>query len=118
MVFDRPVELAALSGPTINAISGSSQRSGLFERQYSSTLAVIAEPGIDAGGVGAAATMLGAIGELDDICVILDSAEFKDARQADNPRTVNTGKPGGIEAQLKRLHSFAKQMNPCSRVEF
>lgn len=63
---------------------------------------------MDAGGVGPAATMLGAIGELDHILAILDRAEFKDARQANNPRTVNPSKPGWIEPLLKRFHSFTE----------
>lgn len=77
-----------------------------------------AEPSLDAVNVGAAATMLGAVGELDDVLAILDGAKFEDARQADNARAVNAGEAGRVETLLKRLHGFAQKMSSSARVEF
>lgn len=77
-----------------------------------------AEPGLDAGNVGAAATMPGAVGELDDVLAILDGAKFENARQAANARAVNADEGGGVETLLKRLHGFAQKMSSSARVEF
>lgn len=48
------------------------------------SLLIIAEPGIDAGGVSTAATMLRAIGEPNEELVILSRAKFDDTRKANN----------------------------------
>lgn len=79
---------------------------------------VTAEPGVDAGGVGAAATMLGTVGELDDVLAILDGAKFENARQADDARAVNAGEAGRVEALLEGLHGFAQKMSSRPGVEF
>ena len=76
------------------------------------------EPAVDAAGVSAAAAMLGTVGEFYYIFAILDGAEFEDARQADNPRTVNTSKARGVKALLEGLHGFPEKMNTSACMKF
>jgi len=65
------------------------------------------KPGVNAESVSSAATMLGAVGEPDDVFAILDRAKFENVRQAHNARAMNANEAGGIQTPFKRLHGFA-----------
>jgi hypothetical protein len=75
--------------------------------KYGQALLVIAKPGVNAGGVGSAATMLGAVGELHDVFAILHRAQFENQRQADNARAMNANEAGGIQTLFKGPHGLA-----------
>jgi hypothetical protein len=74
---------------------------------HAQALLVVVKPGVNAGGVGSAATMLGAVGELHDVFAILRRAKFEDKPQADNARAMNANEAGGIQTLFKGLHGFA-----------
>jgi len=81
-------------------------------------LLVIAKPEVNAGGVGSAAMMVGAIRKLDDVFAIAPRAKFENERQANDARAMNANEAGGIQPLFKGLDGFAQEMSSSGGMQF